>query len=125
MRLETAGIMRTLSVGLAVIAALTFSIGLASAQIATMPAQADDGTGDAAGAPAAVAPPDQPDPAEQAQDDADTAQTALDDATTARDQLEADGASQDQIDAANDAVARARADKEAADEAAQKSNEGQ
>jgi hypothetical protein len=125
MRSVTTIIMRTLRAGLAVIAALTFSIGLAFAQIATVPAQTDDGTGEAANAPAVAAPPEQPDPAQQAHDDADAAQTALDDATTARDQLEADGASQDQIDAANEAIARARSDKEAADEAAQKADAGQ
>ena len=54
---------------------------------------------------------------QQAQDAADAAAEALDSATQARDQLESDGASQDEIDAANQAVAKARFDKENADAA--------
>ena len=54
---------------------------------------------------------------QQAQDAADAAAEALDSATEARDQLESDGASQDEIDAANQAVAKARFDKENADAA--------
>ena len=119
MRLETTGVTRTIRFGLIAIMAIVLSIGLASAQIAWAQT-ADDGAGDASAEPSTA---EQPDPAQQAHDDADAAQTALDAATQARDQLESDGAPQDQIDAANDAIARARADKEAADEAAEKADE--
>jgi hypothetical protein len=122
MRLETTKIMRTLRV---VLPALAFSVGLAFAQVAGVLAQTDDGAGDAANPPAVAAQPEQPGPAQEAHDAADAAQSSLDEATTARDQLEADGASQDQIDAANEAIARARADKEAADEAAEKADSSQ
>jgi hypothetical protein len=121
MKLDTKRITQTLRIGLLMIAALALSTALASAQVI---AQADGGTGDVA-APAATQPEQQPDPAQEAHDAADAAQSALDDATSARDQLESDGASQDQIDSANEAIARARADKEAADEASEKADDGQ
>jgi len=118
MKLETRRITQTSRIVLAMVAAIAFSTALASAEMA-VPAQTDDGSG----APAVAAQPEPPNPAQQAHDDAEAAQSALDDATSARDQLESDGAPQDQIDAANEAVARARADKEAADEAEQKADE--
>src|ERR1700685_106034 len=100
------------------IAALALSVGLALPPLAH--AQSDDGSGDAASAPAAADQPDeqsaQADAAQQAHDAADAAQEALDSATNDRNQLESDGASQDQIDAANEEIAQGRADKEKADE---------
>jgi hypothetical protein len=90
-------------------------------------------SGDAASAPSAADQPGQngasnsekarADFAQQAHDEADAAQEALDSATEALDQLESDGAPREQIDAANRAIATARADKDAADEAAQKADE--
>ncbi len=120
MRLETSKT-GSLRLGLAALAALAFSIGLASGNLS--PARAQIPGVYSVG-------PDQPlnqngatDPDQQAHDAADAAQEALDSAIDARNQLESDGAPQDQIDAANQAVAQARADKEAADEAAQNADE--
>jgi hypothetical protein len=116
--------------GLLAIAILGFWIVLALGNGSLARAQSDDGTnGDVAGAPTEAAQPNQnaagdagsddPDAAaaQQAQAAADAAAEALDNATEARDQLESDGASQDQIDAANQAVAQARANKDAAEAA--------
>jgi hypothetical protein len=63
-----------------------------------------------------------PEAVQSAQDADDAAQAAIDDATEKRDELESDGAPQDQIDAANAAIAQARADKAAADEALENAN---
>jgi hypothetical protein len=109
------------------VATLALCAGLALPSIAR--AQSDDGAAGAssdANQPDQSAPSDDPaaEAAQQAHDAADAAQEALDSATNDRNQLESDGASQDQIDAANEAIAQARAEKEAADEAAQKADEG-
>lgn len=120
MRLETSTT-RTLRFGLAAIAALAFSVGLALGNLAPARAQTDDAAQNAPSDPGHDA--QSADPDQQAHDAADAAQEALDSATDARNQLEADGATQDQIDAANQAVAQARANKDAADQAAQSADE--
>jgi len=120
--------------GLVEIAALAFCVGLALGNASLACAQSDDAAADAANAPAVAGQPDQngattagentqSDADQQAQDAADAAQEVLDSATEARDQLESDGAPQEQIDAANQAIAQARADKDAADQAAQKADD--
>jgi len=132
------GTRRIFRVGLPAIAILGFWIVLALGNGSLARAQSDDAVGDAAQAvqpdqngasdadsndPDAAAAQqaqtaaDSNDPAQQAQTAADAAAEALDSATEARDQLESDGASQDQIDAANQAVARARYEKDNADAA--------
>jgi uncharacterized membrane protein YdfJ with MMPL/SSD domain len=124
------GTRRIFRLGLLAITILGFWIALALGNGSLARAQSDDGTnGDVAGAPTEAAQPDQnaasdansDDPnaaaTQQAQDAADAAAEALDSATEARDQLESDGASQDQIDAANQAVAKARFEKDNADAA--------
>ena len=120
------GSTRIFRVGLLAIAVLGFCVVMASGNGSLARAQSDDAAGNAATATPEVAQSDQnpadpgdPDaPAiQQAQDAADAAAEALDSATQARDQLESDGASQDEIDAANQAVAKARFDKENADAA--------
>jgi hypothetical protein len=123
---------RSFRFGLAALAALAFSVALASGDISTARAQYSDGSADTASAPpdqtnqnaapaAEQSPQNEAD--QQAHEAADTAQEALDNATQARDQLESDGASQDQIDAANQAIAQARASKDAADAAAQSADD--
>ena len=131
MRLET-GTMRTFRFGLLAIAALAFSTAFAFANLSQARAQ-DDASADTASAPAAGGQSDQSamdpeqkakaDAAQQAHDAADAAEETLDSATEARDQLESDGAEQDQIDAANQAIAQARANKNAADAAAQQADD--
>ena len=121
MRLETSTT-RRLRFGLVAIAALAFSIGLASVKMSAARAQSDDEAGDAASAPSAT---DQQNGGadQRAHDAVEAAEQALDTATDERNQLESDGAPQEQIDAANQAVSQARADKEAADEAAERADE--
>jgi hypothetical protein len=121
-----AGTTRTFIFGMLAVAALAFSITLTSGNLSQAMAQSDDAAGDVATAPPAADQTDQnaaSDAAAQAHDAADQAAAALDTATDERNQLESDGASQDQIDAANAAIAQARANKEAADEAAQSADE--
>jgi hypothetical protein len=115
--------------GLMAIAVLGLGIVLASGNGSLARAQSDDASGDEAAGSAqdtqadqnAATDADQTDPeaaaAQQAQAAADAAAEALDTATEARNPLESDGASQDQIDAANQAVAKARFEKETADAA--------
>ena len=94
-------------------------------------AQNNDGIGgfsqrsgsNGSGCPQSAAAKAQADADQQAHDAADAAQEALDNATQSRDQLESDGASQDQIDAANQAIAQVRANKDAADAAAQSADD--
>jgi hypothetical protein len=132
MRLET-GTMRTFRFGLLAIAALAFSTAFAFANLSQARAQ-DDASADTASPPAAGGQSDQSaamdpeqkakaDAAQQAHDAADAAEETLDSATEARDQLESDGAEQEQIDAANQAIAQARANKNAADAAAQQADD--
>lgn len=127
------GTMRTFRFGLAAFAALAFSTALAFGNISQARAQ-DDASADTASAPGATQQPDQSaaidpeqkakeDAAQQAHEAADTAEETLDNATQARDQLESDGAAQDQIDAANQAIAQARVNKDAADAAAQSADD--
>jgi hypothetical protein len=123
------GTRRIFRFGLLAIAILGFWIVLALGNRSLARAQSDEVSGDAVAATPDDAQPDQdaangadqtdPDAAaaQQAQTAADAAAEALDSATEARDQLESDGASQDQIDAANQAVAKARYDKDNADAA--------
>ena len=123
------GTKTTFRFGLLAIAMLGLGIVLASGNDSTAQAQSDDASGDQAAISAQDTQTDQnaatdagsTDPqdaaAEQAQNAADAAAEALDAATEARDQLESDGAPQDQIDAANQAVAKARFDKDNADAA--------
>jgi hypothetical protein len=123
MRLETTTT-RTFRYGLiAIVAAVSIAFAIGNMPLAS--AQSDDA---ATSAPAPNGADDadqnaQTDGNKQAQDAADAAQEALDSATEARDQLESDGASQDQIDAANQAIAQARANKDAADAAAQSADD--
>ena len=123
MRLESTTT-QTFRYGLiAIVAAVSIAFSFGNMPLAS--AQSDDASqGAATSAPAPNGADDadqnaQTDGNKQAQDAADGAQEALDSATEARDQLESDGASQDQIDAANQAIAQARANKDAADAAAQ------
>jgi hypothetical protein len=128
MRLE-ATTTRTFRYGLIAIVAAAFSIAFAIGNMPSASAQSDDASQDAAtSAPAPNVADDadqnaQADGGKQAHDAADAAQETLESATEARDQLESDGASQDQIDAANQAIAQARANKEAADAAAESSGD--
>ena len=129
------GTTRIFRSGLLAIAMLGLWVMLASGSGSLARAQSDEPTGYAVGATVQGIPPDQnaatdpnqndPNAAanQQAHDAADAAAEALDSATEARDQLESDGAEQDQIDAANQAVAKARYEKEQADAAAQKADE--
>jgi hypothetical protein len=128
MRLETSAT-RIFRHGLIAIVAAAFSIALAIGNMPSASAQSDDASQDAAtsapgpnGADDADQKP-QSDGDQQARDSADAAQATLDSATETRDQLESDGASQDEIDAANQAIAQARANKDAADAAAQSSDD--
>ena len=124
MRLETSAT-RIFRYGLIAILAAAFSIALEIGNLPSASAQSDDPSQDAA--TSASGPNGADDADQKAQSDADqlahdaanAAQDALESATEARDQLESDGASQDQIDAANQAIAQARANKDAADAAAQ------
>jgi hypothetical protein len=121
----------TLRYGMPAVAALALSILLGGWNVSIVRAQADAGTADAAGASAQpdqsaaieAAQKEKDQAVQQAHDAAAAAEEALDSATQARDQLESDGASQDQIDAANEAIAQARAEKDAADAAAQSADD--
>jgi len=131
MQLKTRAI-RMVRFGLAALAALAFSIAPALGNVGFARAQdavsADTGTApdtNQSDQNAALNPEQKAktDAAQQAHDAADAAQEELDSATEARDQLESDGAAQDQIDAANAAIAQARANKDAAEAAAQSADE--
>ena len=122
---------RNFRFGLAALAALAF-FALVLGYPSPVRAQANDGSADSASAPdqtdqsggaQSAEAKAQADADQQAHDAADAAQEVLDNATQARDQLESDGASQDQIDAANQAIAQARANKDAADAAAQSADD--
>jgi hypothetical protein len=120
MRLETSTT-PTLRFGLMAIAALAFSIVLAAGNIS--PARTQDDDAAQSGASDSDQDTQQPDAAQNAQDAADAAQASLDSAIEARNQLESDDAPQDQIDTANQAVAQARVNKDAAEQAVQRADE--
>jgi hypothetical protein len=126
MRVKTSGT-RTFRIGSVAIAAVAFSLWLALGTISQASAQSDGAAGDAQSSEpdqTAASPEDAAtNAAQQAHDAADAAQQELESATESRDQLESDGAAQDQIDAANAAIAQARANKDAADSAAQTADE--
>jgi hypothetical protein len=131
MKLETRAV-RVVRFGMAALAALTFSIAPALGNVGSARAQdaasADTGTSpdtNQSDQNASISPEQKAkaDAAQQAHDAADAAQEQLDSATETRDQLESDGAAQDQIDAANAAIAQARANKDAAEAAAQSADE--
>jgi hypothetical protein len=130
MQLETRAM--RIRFGLAAIAALALSIAPALGNVGSARAQ-DAASADTGTAPDTNQSDQNPalsqeekakaDAAQQAHDAADAAQEELESATDNRDQLESDGAAQDQIDAANAAIAQARANKDAADAAAQTADE--
>ena len=125
----------TFRYGLITIVAAAFSIAFAIGNMPSASAQSDEAPQDAVtgASPGADQPGpngadgagqnEQADPNQQARAAADAAQQSLESAMEARDQLESDGASQDQIDAANQAIAQARANKDAADAAVQSSDD--
>jgi cell division septation protein DedD len=120
---------RTFRYGLIAIVVAAFTVAFGVGNMPSASAQSDDASKDAATSSAAPNGADDADQKaqtygdQQAHDAADAAQQVLESATEARDQLESDGASQDQIDAANQAIAQARANKDAADAAAQSSDD--